>query len=125
MRLESLVQGETPEARAELIALAESLRAEGYKVEVAHPGEPVHARLRKQAGIEQVETVLNVVLMDAEHVVFVVGAIKVVVEAWARARHHFGVRPDRDSAADIWSPDDRILERVLLPKSGDEDEDEE
>lgn len=118
MRLESLESNESPEAHTNLLELAAQLRAEGFDVDVAEPGEPVRAAIRKGAGHEIVG-VLNVVLTDAEHVAFLAGAIKGTLAAWSRGRRYFAVRKGEEQVADIWTPDDQVLERVLLPEPDD------
>jgi hypothetical protein len=120
VRLESLEDRESAEARAELLELADRLRADGFDVEVAEPGEPVRAALRKGAA-QEVVGVLNVVLTDAEHVAFLAGAIKGTLAVWSRGRRYFAVRKDENQTADVWTPDDEVLERVLLPQPDDDE----
>lgn len=120
MRVESLDLHETPEGRGELLDLAERLRAEGFDVEVADRGEPTRALLREDAFHDTV-AVLNIILTETEHVLVTREIVKGTVKLWARSRRHFGKRDDATPGADLWTPDDEVLMRILLPDPDNED----
>jgi hypothetical protein len=113
VRIESLDRCETPEGRGELLQLADRLRAEGLDVEVADRDEPTRALLREDAFHDTV-AVLNIILIETEHVLVTREILKGTVKSWARARRHFGKREDATPGADLWTPDDEVLMRILL-----------
>ena len=110
MRLESLDIDHPEEARAELDVLADQLRAGGWNVEVAGPGEPTLSRFRESAEGAFVD-VLNLVLDEAErHAVDIVLA---AIFAWAVDRMRFRGREGARPVVVIYVGDEDVREEPL------------
>jgi len=110
LRLESLDIDDPDEARAELGVLAEQLRAGGWNVEVAGPGEPTLSRFRESAEGAFVD-VLNLVLDEAER--HAVDAVLAAVFAWAVDRLRFRGREGARPVIVIYVGDEDVREEPL------------
>lgn len=113
VRLVSLDYDHAEEARADLDALAEGLRASGCSVEITGADEPHRVRLQK--GVEHIIVdMLSVVLDEAER--HLIDTVLTVLTTWALHRRVFRGREGSKPMVVVWI-DAEVVREAELPEA--------
>src|SRR6202012_901523 len=105
MILQNLEWEEREAAQIELERLADSLRGDGFAVEVSPLDASTLIKIEESAGHVAVD-VLNVVLDHVENdsLDAAIGVVGVALFKWAKGRTHFRDRDGGKATARIWGP---------------------